>query len=290
MAKLNKQTNINYLYIIIGGFIFALGLNLFIVPHQLFSGGIIGISQIIRSIINDYLHISFHNTDIAGIINFLFNVPLFILAYKVISRLFFIKTITAVALETLFMTLIPIPTVLILEDVLASTIVGGLICGLGVGLVLRSGGSSGGVDVLGIYFSKKHPNLSVGQLSIVVNIFVFGVCAIVFSLPTAIYSVIYTVIMSVTYDRIHYQNINMSVMIFTKKDTVKDVILKEMRRGVTYWKGAGAYTNSDTYILMIVISKYELSNLKKILNEEDPQAFVILNEGMGISGNFEKRL
>lgn len=91
-------------------------------------------------------------------------------------------------------------------------------------------------------------------------------------------------------DKTHYQNINMTAMIFTKEEEVQESIMKEMGRGVTYWKGAGAYTKTDTHILVTVISKYEVTQLKKIIYKIDPRAFVIFNEGMSISGNFEKRL
>ena len=111
-----------------------------------------------------------------------------------------------------------------------------------------------------------------------------------FELPTAIYSILYALIMAQTMDRVHYQNINMTAMIFTKQDGIQKRINMEMHRGVTYWQGAGAYTDAKTYILVTAISKYEVAALKKLVHSEDPQAFVIFNEGMSISGNFEKRL
>ena len=91
-------------------------------------------------------------------------------------------------------------------------------------------------------------------------------------------------------DKVHYQNINMTVMIFTKQDGIQKRINEEMRRGVTYWKGAGAYTQEDTFVLVTAISKYEVATLKRIIHSIDPKAFVIFQEGMSISGNFEKRL
>ncbi|MEG0273767.1 MAG: YitT family protein, partial [Longicatena sp.] len=168
-------------------------------------------------------------------------------------------------------------------------LIGGLIGGFGIGLALKSGGSGGGLDILGVYFAKKS-NFSVGKLSIVVNALIYVCCALLFTISTAIYSIIYTACMYMMVDKIHYQNINMTAMIFTKNDKVQESILKETRRGVTYWKGAGAYTKTDTFVLMTVINKYEVSQLKKIILSIDPNALIIFNEGMSISGNFEKRL
>ncbi len=280
----------DYVYVVIGGFLFAVGLNLFIVPLDLYSGGVIGMAQIIRTVLAQYAHMDFGQLDIAGIINFLMNVPLFILAYRSISRKFFLKTLLCVLTQTVAFTIVMIPSTPILDDVLAACLIGGLICGFGIGLALRSGGSGGGLDILGVYFTKKFSDFSVGRLSNIINVLVFGVCAILFNVTTAIYSIIYTACMYLVVDKTHYQNINMTAMIFTKEEEVQESIMKEMGRGVTYWKGAGAYTKTDTHILVTVISKYEVTQLKKIIYKIDPRAFVIFNEGMSISGNFEKRL
>ena len=96
--------------------------------------------------------------------------------------------------------------------------------------------------------------------------------------------------MYLTCDKTHYQNINKTAMIFTKNPDVQQKIMQETGRGVTYWKGAGAYTNDETYILVTAFNKYEENQLKKIIYNVDPKAFVIFHEGMDISGNFEKRL
>ena len=261
----------DYVYVVIGGFLFAVGLNLFIVPLDLYSGGVIGMAQIIRTVLAQYAHMDFGQLDIAGIINFLMNVPLFILAYRSISRKFFVKTLLCVLTQTVAFTIVMIPST-------------------PIGLALRSGGSGGGLDILGVYFTKKFSDFSVGRLSNIINVLVFGVCAILFNVTTAIYSIIYTACMYLVVDKTHYQNINMTAMIFTKEEEVQASIMKEMGRGVTYWKGAGAYTKTDTHILVTVISKYEVTQLKKIIYKIDPRAFVIFNEGMSISGNFEKRL
>lgn len=288
--KLTKDVK-NYAMVMGGALLFALGLNVFIVPLGLYSGGVIGFAQILRTIMIDMMGIAIpEGVEIAGIINFILNLPLLLLAYKSISRKFFLKTLLSVASQTVFLTLIVIPKMAILDDVLAACVIGGLICGLGIGLTLRAGGSGGGVDILGVYISMKLSSFSVGKLGILINMLVFGLCAILFEIPVAIYSILYSVCMSLTMDRVHYQNINMTVMIFTKKEGIQKEVMNQMRRGVTYWKGAGAYTNDETNILVTVISKYEITTIKKIIHAIDPQAFVIINEGMSVSGNFEKRL
>lgn len=280
----------DYVYCVIGGCLFAFAFNVFIVPLKLYSGGIIGIAQIIRTCLTTYLNLDFGQFDIAGIINFIMNIPLFILAYRSISRRFFIKTLLCVGSQTIAFSLVMIPKAPIINDALAACLIAGLIGGFGVGLTLRSGGSGGGLDILGIYFIQKFSNFSVGRLNLLINIFVFSVSAILFNVTIAIYSIIFTSCAYLVVDKTHYQNINMTAMIFTKSEDVKEEIIKEMRRGITYWSGAGAYTKEETQILVTVISKYEVAQIKRIIYKTDPNAFVIFNEGMSISGNFEKRL
>ena len=111
-----------------------------------------------------------------------------------------------------------------------------------------------------------------------------------FNIEIVIYSLIYGVVYSIACDRVHIQNINMSVMKFTKKLGISQAIIEQMGRGVTNWDGAGAYTNQASYILFVVISKYEVSQLKRIVRGIDPNAFMIFTEGCSVSGNFEKRL
>lgn len=291
MSYINKRDIRDYAFVIGGTFLFSAGVNFFIVPLGLYSGGVIGIAQIIRTLFVDQIGVQIPGgIDIAGIINLALNLPLFLIAYKSISRKFFAKTLVSVAGQTLFMTMLIIPQTPIIDDVLASAIIGGIMGGVGIGFALRAGGSGGGLDILGVYFSKKYPRFSVGKLSIMINSLVFGACAFLFEIPIAIYSVVYAACMSVAMDKVHYQNINMSVMIFTKHDGVQKRIMQEMVRGVTYWKGAGAYTNEETFVLVTVVSKYEISTIKKIIHSLDPRAFVIISEGSDVSGNFEKRL
>ena len=278
-----------YGIIILGAFIFCFGVNLFIVPIGLYNGGVVGVSQIIRTLAAEYFPAT-KNIELAGIINFLLNIPLLLIAYKSISRKFFCRTVVSVISQTVFFTLIKIPAAPIIDDLLAACLIGGIITGAGIGITLKAGGSGGGIDILGVYFTHKYKNFSVGKLGIIINAIIYGVCAILFELPTAIYSVIYTTFFSLIVDKIHFQNINTTATIFTKKNNIEEPIMKEMGRGVTCWEGKGAYTGENTSILITVISKYEINQLRKIVLDRDPKAFIIFNEGMNVIGNFEKRL
>lgn len=275
--------------ILLGSILFASALNIFVVPLGLYNGGVVGISQLIRTLLISSTGINL-NFDIAGIINFILNIPLFFLAYRFLSKRFFMGSLLSIATQTLAFSLIPIPKVPILTDPLSSCIIGGILGGIGAGIVLIRGTSAGGIDILGVYFAMKSKTFSVGKLSIGINALIYMICAFLFNLPTALYSIIYATIYSLALDKVHLQNIEVSIMIFTKKADIKRKIMDEFIRGVTYWKGQGAYTNSETEVLVTIVSKYELDKVRKRVMELDPHAFLIVNEGLKVSGGYEKRL
>lgn len=290
MKPAQKKQLTGLFYAVCGGVLFAAGVNLFITPLDLYNGGFMGIAPLIRTLLTSVFHLSFGQTDIAGIVYFLINLPLLYLAWQKMGKGFFARTVFTVIVQTAALTLIPIPERSIIDDRLTSCIIGGLIAGFGSGLVLRGGSSGGGQDILGLYFTKKFRNFSVGKMSNIINIFVYGVCLLMFDLEIVIYSLIYGVIYAMACDRIHIQNINMSVMIFTKKLGISKAIMEETGRGVTNWDGAGAYTNETSYILFVMISKYEVNQIRRIVQNIDPNAFMIFTEGCSVEGNFEKRL
>ncbi len=286
MKKILKE----YIICTIGAFMFVMGINFIIAPLGLYNGGFVGIGQLVRYALEEFAHIHVEAFDVAGLVYFLLNAPLFILAYKSMSKQFFAKTIYTVVLQTILLSVVPIPEHSFTNDVLTACIVGGLVAGVGVGVILQAGSSGGGQDILGVYCSKKYPGFSVGKITLIVNALVYGCCAILFDIEVVVYSLIYTVVMSEVIDMIHTQNINNSVMIITKKAGIEDFLIEKIRRGVTVWSGYGGYTKEKTTIAMMCLSKYEIHTLKKELYLFDKDAFVIENENIPIFGNFEKRM
>lgn len=274
-----------------GNLIYCIGFNLLIVPMGFYSGGFMGVSQLASLFLTKGLHLPIPpEANITGIIYFAVNIPLMYLGYKVLGKEFAVKTLIMTGLMSAFLVIIPIPKTPYVEDYLTASIIGGIICGLGSGLVLRGRSSAGGQDIIGLCCAKKFPGFSVGKVTIIINIFVYGICMFLFDIEIVIYSLIYATVLSLAVDRVHIQNINMSVMIFTKKAGISKAIMEQTGRGVTNWDGEGAYTNRTSYILFVLISKYEVAQLKKIVKGLDPDAFMIFTEGCSVDGNFEKRL
>lgn len=292
MKKLFRyQDEINKTLIcLVGAFLYAAGVNLFVVPAGLYTGGIMGICQVIRTLFTDYLHIDFGAVDIAGIIYYILNIPIFIVAYRKLGRKFFVKTLITVTAASAFFALIP--AIPIVEDVMAACVVGGLISGAGVGLLLRMGSSGGGMDVVGVLLTKWKHDFSVGKINLLVNLVLYLSCLFLFNVEIAIYSIIYAAVYSIAMDKIHVQNINVEVNVITKADTVEmeKEIFEELGRGITKWSALGAYTYEQSHVLYIMLSKYEVNRLKSIVHKYDPNAFIVVNEGVNVDGNFLKKL
>ncbi len=276
---------------VIATLIYAVGVNLFIVPVGLYSGGVVGLSQVLRTLLAQSVPLP-AGVDIAGVLYFLLNVPVLIIAWKELGRSFLLRTLICVGSSSLFLSLIRSPSVPLLEDRLACCLVGGMLCGFGLGLALTCGCSTGGLDVIGLCLSKRGSSFTVGRFSMSFNVLLYAACALLFDIQTAIYSVIYTVFCSLFIDRGHQQNISVQVLIFTKDEDpqLPANIMQRLGRGVTYWDGKGAYTGSDVRVLCVCVSKFEVAELQETVRELDPRAFFIVQEGVRIGGNFAKKI
>ena len=271
---------------IAGTLLYAIGMNVFIVPLGLYSGGFMGLGQLIRTLLVNYCHINPGNIDIAGIVYYIINIPLFILAYKKLGKPFFWSSIICVTSMTVFLTLVQSPAEPLIDDILTSALIGGMISGAGTALTLINGGSGGGQDILGMYLT----GISVGKIGIMVNIVVLGCCALLYDISIVIYSLIFSVIYSIATDKLHSQNITTQVLIFTHKEDAVVSFIHDMHHSATLWRGIGAYSKNKVSIVFTVISKYEANLLKKKLEQVEPNAFAIFGDNVSVFGNYEKHL
>ena len=272
-------------------FINAIAVNLFIVPNNFYVGGVLGASQLIRSAIISHTNIN-PPFDISSLIYYLINIPLFIIAYKDISKRFFIRTLFAVTINSLFLAIVPVAQKPLIDNVLANVLIGGSLGGLGIGMVLSTGSSTGGTDIIGISFSKKAKNLTVGHISLIFNVVIYTICGIFYGIETMIYSILISLFESLNIDRHHTQNICSESYVFTKKDPkeIINFINTTLNRGATYWEAVGGYTGTKTYIIYSVLSKYERMRLERHIDEFDPDAFVVGDDGVKVMGEFKKYL
>lgn len=273
---------------VIGSLLFCIAINFFVVPNHLYTGGVLGLSQLIRSMIIDLFKIEI-SFDFSGIIYYIINIPLFIIAYKKVSKTFFFRTLFAVSIQTFMLS--SLPNVQLVEDVLTNVVVGGLLGGIGVGMLLSSGASTGGTDIVGLALAKKNNHFSVGKLGLFVNIFIYSIAGLRYGLEIMIYSIIYSAVDNLMIDKMHEQNICSTAFIFCKENPkpINDFIKNNLKRDFTYWDAKGGFDDSRTYIIYTVLTKYELIKLERNMKRFNIETFMVKSDGIGVKGDFEKQ-
>lgn len=267
-------------FIIVGSILMGVGIEEFLVPNKVLDGGIVGISIILSHLSGAKL----------GYFIFLLNIPFFYIGYKQIGKTFTFSTmlgITVLSLTTILLHDVPVFT----SDLLLATVFGGIILGIGVGIVLRFGGSLDGTEVLALLFSKRSP-FSVGEIIMFFNVFIFISAGFVFSWNRAMYSLIaYFIAFKVIDIVIAGLDESKSVWIISDhSQVIGETILARLGRGVTYLKGEGAYTGDTKKVIFCVINRLEEAKLKTIIEELDPTAFLaVANISEVRGGRFKKK-
>lgn len=269
-----------YISIVIGSLIFAAGLEFFLIPNNILDGGVIGVSIIARH----YLGLPL------GLFIFLFNIPFLYLGYKQIGKGFAIASIFGIIILSVatsyFHSIPPLVT-----DPFLACIFGGIILGIGVGLVIRNGGTLDGSEMFSIYATKKLP-ISVGEMVLGINVVIFIASGFVFTWEAALYSMISYFIASKVMDIvIEGLNDSKSVMVITSNyQVISQEIQDRLGRGVTLLHGEGGYSGQETKIIFCVITRIEESKLKKIVFRNDKNAFLSIGTVSEVSGaNFKKK-
>ncbi|MEI5905821.1 YitT family protein [Bacillus spongiae] len=275
--KVHKKESIpHYIYrltmIFVGAGLAAISIELFLVPNQIIDGGIIGISLILS-----YLFSSTFPLLNFGVLVVLLNLPFMYFGYKQIGKTFVISSlfgiISLALLESLLHQIEPFNT----DQTILATVFGGLILGIGVGLVIRHGGSMDGTEILGILLTKKLP-FSVGEFVMFINIFIFGWAAFVFGAEQAMFSVMtYYIAFKAIDTVIQGMDETKAVIIVSEMfDEVSEAILHRLGRGTTMLKGRGGYTDNEKEVIYVVVTRLEVTKLKAIVADIDPQAFITI--------------
>ncbi|ARQ05697.1 DUF161 DUF2179 domains-containing protein [Macrococcoides canis] len=275
-----KEKLKRFMFITIGAILMAITLELFLVPNKLLDGGIVGISIMM----SHFLKLPI------GLFIFILNIPFFYLGYKQIGKTFALSTLYGIGVLSIGTALLhPVPA--FADEKFLVTIFGGVILGLGVGLVIRYGGSLDGTEILAILINNKTP-FSVGEIVMVINFFIYTVAGFVFTWESAMYSVIAYFIAFKTIDIVQ-QGLDESKSVWIISDQyeeIGDAINDRLGRGVTYLKGEGAYTGDNKKVIFCVITRLEEFKLKDIVNHYDDSAFVAIGNVSEVKGGrFKKR-
>ena len=290
LNTLQKNPRTRFLAAFAALIVYAASVNLFVVPAGLYTGGLLGFCQVLRTLlVQAGVSVPF---DLAGVLYWIVNVPILIIAWRIVSGPFVMRTVVGTAISSFFLAVIPAPAVPFLSERLANCLVGGILSGFALGIILTCGYSSGGLDVVGLVMAKLGKNFTVGRFSIGFNAVLYTVCMILFDVTTAIYSVICMVFTSLFIDRAHQQSINVQMLIFTRApiEEISEQITHKLERGVTYWDGCGAYTGERIRVLCVCLSKFEVAAVQKIVLDLDEHAFFTLQEGVHIRGNFHMKV
>lgn len=264
------------LLIFVASIVLGFAFNMFLLPHEILSGGITGLAMIfgLMTPVN------------SGIWLIILNIPILIVGWMKLGKTFIGNSVFSVAVTSISMLYIPV--IRVTEDALLSSVFGGVIVGAAVGVIIRFYGSTGGFDVIGLLLTMKR-DIPLGVLVFSLNSLVVFVSGFIFSWELAMYTMASIYITGLVVDRVHTRHIKLSLMVVTSQgDKVKKELLDNLYRGVTVVDGEGAYSAAKLKVLYTVISRYELAFVRPLIKNIDPNAFVSISETMEVMGNFRK--
>jgi uncharacterized membrane-anchored protein YitT (DUF2179 family) len=270
----------NMMLISVGSILFALGAQAIAIPHQFLPGGLFGLASLL-----------YYGTGWldAGTWYFLFNLPVFIFAWFKVSRRFCLYSFYAMAVTSVAFTVLSVE--MPIGNELYAAVAAGAICGAGVGVVLRSLGSNGGLDVLAVWLSQKY-NLGIGRTYFLFNLVLFATAVPQLGYDRIIASMIMVFISAVTMDYVLalFSQRKLVLIVSEAPQRLAKAIMSEMKHGATFLSGYGAYTNAPKDVLLTVVNNVQLKRLEELTFTNDPNAlFIVENTFTVLGSSFSKR-
>lgn len=264
--------------VLAGALLNAIAMNFFLIPANVYASGFTGVAQLLSGILGGFFT--------TGILLFILNIPVTILAWIKVGKAFTIYSFISVFSMSFFLEIIPITK--FSEDILLNAVFGGVIAAVGVGMTLKYGGSTGGMDIIAMVLSRMNDK-PVGTYFFTLNAIIIITAGVLYGWEKALYTLVALYASTRVIDAIHTRHEKLTAMIITKKqDEMKKAIHDRLVRGITILPAKGAFTNETREMLMIVITRYELYDLEKIIKEVDPGAFTNIVQTAGIFGFFRK--
>ncbi|WP_107925272.1 YitT family protein [Lysinibacillus parviboronicapiens] len=274
-----RASILEYMYVIVGAAVIAIGFNVFLLPNQVASGGVSGISTILHGLFGWN----------PGLVQYAFNIPLFLAGVVLLGKKFGVKS---------FIGTVILPFIVLLtnswepwtSNPLLGALFGGIVVGLGIGLVFKGNASTGGTDLLAQIITK-YTGLTLGTSVLLIDGVIAISAAIVFDLEKGLYALIGLYVTTKTIDIIQlgFSQSKMVYIITMKQDEVRDAIYAEINRGVTKLPAIGGYTGEARPVLMVVVYQTEFTKLKQLIKNVDPSAFVIVSDAYEVLGEGFKR-
>ena len=262
----------NLLLILTGSILTSLSINGILIPKGFVSGGVTGIALIINHLIPG---VTF------GAIYLAINIPLYILAYRNVGKRFFFYSVVGVIAFTAAVSLVHVP--IQLDDKILSALLAGILFGAGSGITLRSYGSAGGLDILSVWLLKRF-SISLGNTILAINILVVILIACLYPLEVVLYAAIFQFVATRVVNLV-VTGLSQRKAVFIISphwEEISQVILSSIRRGVTVIEGKGGYSGRQEHILYAVITFREIGDLKRAIQQIDPNAFVVVSDTMEV--------
>jgi uncharacterized membrane-anchored protein YitT (DUF2179 family) len=282
VKRKNRILNLikKYFFLFVGALLASIGLEIFLVPNQIIDGGVTGIS----------IMASFLSKVPLGVFIFVLNLPFLVVGYKQIGKTFVISTLFSITMLSIGVSILhPVPG--LTQDTLLAAVFGGILLGIGVGLVVRYGGSLDGTEIVAIVISKR-TSFSVGEIVMFFNIFILSSAGLIFGWDRAMYSLIaYFIAYKVIDITIEGLDESKGVFIISdKQDEIAEILMARLGRGVTCLEGKGGYSGEAKGVLYAVVTRLEVAKLKGIIEEVDENAFVTINDVHDVmGGNLKKK-
>ncbi len=274
-----KREIVRYIFLFIGSVLAATGLEIFLIPNNIIDGGIVGIS-----IITSYL------TKLpVSLFIIVFNIPFLFLGYKQIGKTFVFSSLFSVVSFSFWVSVFhPIPE--LTSDILLASVFGGIVLGIGVGIIIRYGGSLDGTEMVAIIINKR-TSFSVGEMVMFFNVFILSSAGLVFGWNHAMYSLIAYFIAYKVIDIIieGLDETKAAIIISESGEEIAKAITARLGRGVTFLDGKGGFSKNEKTILYSVVTRLEVSKLKSIIYDKDESAFVTINDVSEVMGGKHKK-
>ena len=281
---LKNKTILNYIFIILGTTMFALGVTLFFEPNSLITGGVSGISIIVRDLSERWLPF----TVPLWLTNALLNLPLFVLGTKILGMKFLKRTLFATAyLSLAYFLLESLPFFQIGgSDLFLASVFGGVVCGTGIGIVFRGRATTGGSDILASIIHKFKRHVAISKIMFISDFFVISLGLFLYGFTKGMYAVIAVFISSRCINSVleGLSFAKAALIISDRSGEISERIMAETERGGTFLSGRGMYTGNEKNVILCVLSSKEIVVLKRLVYETDRAAFVIVADVREVLG------
>lgn len=268
-----------YLVILAGVLIYAVGFQFFLYPNAIVSGGIVGVSMIIN-----------HLTGLpVGVMTIIMNIPLFLVAWRHFGIDFLIGSLVGMLLSSIAVDFFATMGIVATTDPMLASIIGGVIKGFGLGIIYFVGATTGGVDIVAKFLRRRFAQINFGTIILIVDVFIIiGYAVILNRYESAMYSVIAMFVVSKVIDLVLYgiDNSNICYIISeNSQELISQIISGHVRRGVTILEGEGAYSHRKKDVIMCVIKRTQIAEIRRLVKNVDEHAFFIVVDAKNVFGN-----